>query len=42
MKKKEGCIVKDCNDKQFWGKYCEKHYNEEFDKNKKYFVGYAT
>lgn len=35
MDKKEECIVKGCNEKQFWAKYCEKHYNEEFDENKK-------
>lgn len=34
-KKKEECIVKDCHEKQFWAKYCEKHYNEEFDENRK-------
>jgi hypothetical protein len=36
------CIVEGCAGKQFWGKYCEKHYNEEFNRNKHLFAEYGV
>lgn len=42
-KKENKCIVQGCNQSpQFWAKYCKKHYDEEFNRNRHRFAGYGV
>ena len=41
MEKIKECIIEGCRNQQFWAKYCEKHYNAEFNKNRHMFTDFG-